>query len=80
MSCHQDQVAAHKNAVKGLFPDLTEAQLEGVWALWAYHYAGERYMREDALTSYLVTECGVPHVDDAKKAIKALHRFGVCLF
>jgi hypothetical protein len=67
-------------AVKEIFPDLTDAQLKGVWALWAYHYTRERYMREDAVTSYLVTECWVPHVDDAKKAITALHQFDLCLF
>jgi len=81
MSCHEDRVAAHKHVVKEIFPDLTDAQLEGAWALWAYHSPRrDSSDRDEAVTGYLMTECGVRHVDDAKKATRALHRFDLCLF
>lgn len=81
MSCHEDRVAAHKHVVKEVFPELTDAQLEGVWALWAYHTTTRTPAdRDNAVTGYLTVECGVPHVDEAKKAVRALHQFDLCLF
>ena len=80
MSCHEDRIATHKYAVKEVLPDLTEAQLEAVWALWAYHSPKvDRDEYEYAVVSYLTTECGVPHVDEAKKAVRAPLKFLCCM-
>ena len=81
MSCHEDRIAAHKAVAKDVFPQLTEEQLEAVWALWAYHSPkAHRQDHYDAVCGYLTTECGVPHIDEARRLITALHRYDLCLF
>lgn len=80
MTCHEDNIAAHKHAAKEVCPALTDAQLEGVWALWSYH--SRKVGREEhdgAVQCYLTTECGVA-LEDAKKAVAALHKYDLCLF
>ena len=72
MSCHEDRIAAYKFAAKKARPDLTEAQLEGVWAL-------AQYGNFDGVKSYLMNECGATLVA-AGKVVSQQQRLGLCLF
>ena len=80
MSSYPDTIAAHKQAAREACPSLTEAQVEGVWAIWEHH--SKKASREDhdfAVRRYLTIDCGCS-LEDAKKVIGALHQYDLCLF
>lgn len=80
MTCHDDRIAAHKHAAREAVPGLTDAQLEAVWALWAYKPPSASLDDQDhSVTGYLTMECGAS-IEDARKAVRALHKFDLCLF
>jgi len=80
MTCYEDAVATHKHAAREACLNLTEAQLEGVWAIWEHHSRkASREEHDFAVRKYLTHDCGVS-VEDAKKVVAALRQYDLCLF
>jgi hypothetical protein len=80
VSSYEDQIATHKHAVQTICPGLSDAQLEGVWAIWRYHSPKSPSEERDfAVQGYLTCDCGIS-LEDSKRAVRALHRFDLCLF
>jgi len=71
---------AYRRTIRETAPELTEAQVEGVFALWKYGLRKYGYEeRMDLLGDYLALECGV-RGDEFKKLGSALWRLTTCIW
>lgn len=78
MTSYEDNQAAHRHAVQEAFPELSEAQVEAVHALWKYGRNGAD--GEYAIRQYLALECGVSDDEKIRKMFGSLGLLGLCLF
>jgi hypothetical protein len=75
MSCHADRVRAHKGAARKAVPQLNDAQLEAVWAIWAYVNNDRRW----CVSSYLSNEAGLSR-EEIDKVTNALTSLAFVMF
>lgn len=80
MASYSDTVAAHKQAANEACPKLTEAQLEGIWAIWEHHTRkATREEHDYAVHRYLTIDCGCS-LEEAIEIIEALRQYDFGLF
>lgn len=70
MTTYDDNQVEHRRVIQEVFPELSEAQVVAVHALWKYGRGGAE--GEWSLRQYLAQECGVSDGEKIQKMFRLM--------